>query len=272
MGNDFRSVDSTTSGLNGDNHTSLSVGNIHQFGSTHVVEQTKVNVSIAIIAGKVTQPLFDILCGISTAPIYDFYSSNETHWIAATQSEGTSSILPGVIVRVVNENGEELAVGKEGLIEVQSDRMVSRYMWDETANQRYFVNGWFRTFDYGYIPETGKLVVLGRADGLLNIGGMKIAPQPIENRISMLFGVSGVALIGAPDRHGVDRLHVLVERKDVGKDASLDLDLFLQVEKIIEHYVLQYELFFVPVLPRTETGKIRQIELRDYFDQSKKTN
>jgi acyl-CoA synthetase (AMP-forming)/AMP-acid ligase II len=258
--------------LEGDHHTSLSVGNIHEFGTKNFTEENKVNVSIAIIAGKVTQPLFDILYSISTASIYDFYSSNETHWIAATQSEGTSSILPGVIVRVVNDDGEELPVGEKGLIEIQSNRMVSRYMWDEKANQKYFVNGWFRTFDYGYIPEPGKLVVLGRADGLLNIGGMKVAPLPIEDRISMLFGVSGVALIGAPDRHGVERLHVLVERKDVGKDASLDLDLFRRVEKIIEHYVLQYELFFVPFLPRTETGKIRHNELRDYFDESKKAN
>lgn len=185
------------------------------------------------------------------------YGSTECGPIASGLPGQMGAISNGVQVRIVGQSGDIQPENTVGFIEVRSDAASTQYLWDSELTRKTFVNGWCRTFDLGYIPEPGKLVVLGRGDDILNIGGVKIAPQPIEEKIRALRGVSDAVLLALPSPAGVEGLHVVIERADKGLDTAL----VGQIEPLVPHQ--GFQCHFLEKMPRTETGKIQRNALRD---------
>ena len=94
---------------------------------------------------------------------------------------------------------------------VRSPRMVPGYLADEAATARHFVDGWHKTGDLGFQPADQQRVVLGRADDMLNIGGVKVPPQPIETEIKTIAGITDAVLLSLDNSQGVSALHVVIE-------------------------------------------------------------
>ncbi|MBS0639866.1 MAG: acyl--CoA ligase [Proteobacteria bacterium] len=192
------------------------------------------------------------------------YSSNEVNTIATTdEDELAADILPDVSVRIVDEAGNDKALGETGLIRVRTSTMATGY-WNEPAlTAAAFIDGWYHTNDFGYMPEPGKLVVLGRADDMLNIGGIKLAPGPLEDEIKQLPGVRDAALLGITRELGLDSLLVAVEI-----DGTLPLDFRARIAPILNRYVGKFDILPLPSFPRTENGKIRRSEIAAAFRRS----
>ena len=112
--------------------------------------------------------------------------------------DGSGTISPETEIRIVGDDGVPKIPEKRGSSR-SAPRMTAGYLWDEALNARHFIDGWFRTDDVGTIPRPGTLVLFGRADDMLNIGGVKVSPYPIEERIESLAGVSDAVLLAAPD-------------------------------------------------------------------------
>ena len=183
----------------------------------------------------------------------------ETSAISVTDGPEAGKLYPGVSVRIRSEAGDLLPPGRIGEIEVNSDQTIGGYLWDPELNRKHFRDGWFRLFDLGYLTESGDLVVIGRGDDVLNIGGFKVSPAHTENQIKTLDGVSDAVLLSLPNALGIDELHIYVERRDPAGDPVLQ-DLILNTVYI---GVSQVIVYFVSKLPRTESGKVRRGELRD---------
>lgn len=189
------------------------------------------------------------------------YSSNETATIADAGEDDVNVLVEGAEARIVDRDDRDVPQGETGLILIRTRTMADGYFNDSVQTAASFVNGWFRTNDLGYIPEPGKLVVLGRADDMLNIGGMKVAPGPMEDMIKALHGVWDAVLIAPAGPTGVGRLVVAIECDGGRLRPGLDAE----VRHIVAQSGCAFDLLSLPSFPRTETGKVRRSEIEAAF-------
>lgn len=100
------------------------------------------------------------------------YASNETHTLARVDRGGIGHINPGTLIRIVDERGDEVPVGAQGLIEARTPFMVDGSLWDDEATALGFRDGWYRTNDVGRLLAPDRLELLGRTDEMVILGGV----------------------------------------------------------------------------------------------------
>ncbi|WP_428487985.1 class I adenylate-forming enzyme family protein [Rhodopila sp.] len=189
------------------------------------------------------------------------YSSNEVNRISIVDADDVGTLFPDVRVRIVDEHGKPMPMGQPGLIRVRTDTMTDGYLDAPELTRSVFVNGWFHTSDVGFQPSKGKLVVLGRADDMLNIGGLKIAPGPIEQRLKAIDGIHD-ALVTSIDDHLETRVMLVAIETTADADRA---NLVRLVTPIIRAQVTYFQLVVLPAFPRTETGKVRREAVKELY-------
>jgi acyl-CoA synthetase (AMP-forming)/AMP-acid ligase II len=194
------------------------------------------------------------------AVVASAYSSNETNPIAVMDDDNVGTICPGVDVRIVDECGRDRPHGSVGHIRVRSETMVHGYFRNPSLTARAFIDGWFCTGDIGTIPEPGKLIVAGRIDDMLNIGGVKVARLPLEGQLRLIDGVSDVVALSVPSRNRVGMLIVAVE---TGME-TLSNDLLAKIGTVLSRYVRRFEIVPLRWFPRSDSGKVRRGEIESF--------
>ncbi len=189
------------------------------------------------------------------------YSSNEVNRVSLVDDDNVGTLFPGVSVRIVDERGRPVPLGRTGLIRIRSDTMTSGYVDAPDLAREAFVDGWFHTSDIGFQPAKGKLVVLGRDDDMLNIGGVKIAPGPIEQSLKAVSGVRD-ALVTSLEDHLETRTMLIAVEAEPQADAT---ELAERITPIIHGQVSYYQLVVMPEFPRTETGKIQREAVKQLY-------
>ncbi len=96
--------------------------------------------------------------------------------------------LSGVRVRIV-----------DGVIELAGPMLATGYRRSPTETAAAFVDGWFRTSDLGVLHADGSLEVLGRADAMINTGGVKVSPAAVEAVLAAQPGVAEACVVDLPD-------------------------------------------------------------------------
>jgi oxalate---CoA ligase len=122
------------------------------------------------------------------APLISAYGMTEaSHQVASNPlpvhgPDKTSSVgLPtGVEIRIVADDGSDVAAGGVGEILVRGATVTGGYLNNPRANSASFVDGWFRTGDLGSVDADGYVYVRGRIKEIINRGGEKISPGEIE--------------------------------------------------------------------------------------------
>lgn len=192
--------------------------------------------------------------------VVNVYSSNETSSIAYREQGGGDvyAVAPGAEVRLVDDAWRPTPAGAPGRICVKSPMVADGYLWDEALSARHFRDGWFLTSDLGRQPSPGKLTVLGRTDDMLNIGGAKIAPYPVEQRIKAVAGVGDAVLLAVRNPAGVGVLCAVVE-----PDGEPDQEALAQrIAAVLRSEARAFSVWLEARLPRTETGKVRRDRLQ----------
>jgi len=189
------------------------------------------------------------------------YSTNETGRIACVDDEGVGTLYPGVDVRIVDQTGRALPYGEIGLIHARTETMVEGYYQDPALTAAKFVDGWFLTGDLGCMPAPDRLVVVGRADDVLNVGSIKLAPAPLEEQLRTIDGVTEAALVSVEDPDGVDMLLVAIE----AENGVPPPDLVTRISPILLPCYPLFKVLVLPRMPRTETGKVKRGDIRQDF-------
>lgn len=200
-----------------------------------------------------------------TSWVGNVYSSNETSVIARWEAENRYAVTPGVEVRIVGEDGRTLPPGETGRICVRSAFVASGYLWDEAQTVQHFRDGWFLTSDLGCCPEPGRLVVLGRLDDMLNIGGVKVPPYPIEQALRSVPGVSEAVLLRIESQVAVGVICAVIEPLS-GQEQSA---LVQRVAAVMKQHVGAFMITVDAKLPRTETGKVRRDALKAHAEAAR---
>lgn len=117
--------------------------------------------------------------------------------------------LPNTIVKIVDENGNELPPGVQGEILVKGPQVMPGYYKNEEENKKSFTeDGFFKTGDLGMLTITGELIITGRSKEIIVLSsGENIDPSRIESEISQLPFVKDAVLVGQ-DKKGLGALIV----------------------------------------------------------------
>ena len=164
--------------------------------------------------------------------------------------------LPGSVVRILDEAGEELPDGELGRIFVGNDAQFDGYTG---GGGKEVVGDVMSTGDVGYL-DGGLLFVTGRSDDMIVSGGENVFPAEIEDLLLAHPDVDDVAVVGVDDDDFGQRLAahvVLVEGSDLGAD-----DVRRLVGEHLARHKVPRDVHLVDELPRTTTGKIRRGQLR----------
>jgi len=170
--------------------------------------------------------------------------------------------LPGVGVRVRNDQGQPCPTNEIGGIEVRGPNVFAGY-WrmPEKTKEEFTADGWFKTGDVGRIDERGYVTIVGRSKDLIISGGYNVYPAEIESTINDLPGVAESAVIGVPHPDfGECVVAVLVPRPGAQLDGSA---IVAKLKGQIANFKVPKHLFVVPDLPRNAMGKVQKNLLRE---------
>jgi o-succinylbenzoate---CoA ligase len=115
-------------------------------------------------------------------------------------------------------------------------------------------DGWHRTGDLGRIDPSGRLIVRGRADDVINTGGFKVVPGEVEAALRTCPGVSDVAVVGQPDPEWGERVIAVVVPADPADPPTLDL-LRLHVQQRLPRYAAPSRVVMIDAVPLLPSGK-----------------
>jgi fatty-acyl-CoA synthase len=168
--------------------------------------------------------------------------------------------LPGTEIRIVESSGEELPVESVGEIAVKGPGVMLGYYRQpkETANA-HDEKGYFLTGDLGLLDEEGYLHLVGRRKTVIIRSGFNVYPREVETRIESHPAVQEVAVIGMADAllgEAICACIVLVEGAIVTGHEIVDWCRETLAEDKVPDLVR-----FLDGLPRTDTGKVRRVEL-----------
>lgn len=182
--------------------------------------------------------------------------------------------LPGVALRVVDEQGADLDDRQVGELWVRSPFDFTGYVGDPEATSAAFVDGWYRTGDLGY--RVGQVFyVAGRRKDTLIVAGVNLFPTDIEEHVSALPGIVPgrvVAFAVFDDRTQTDQLVVLAESVAGSDDelATKAMTVRQSLQSAFEIAGLMVELVEPGSLVKSSAGKIARSENRERFLASRR--
>jgi malonyl-CoA/methylmalonyl-CoA synthetase len=171
--------------------------------------------------------------------------------------------LPGVEVRLVDEDGREVADGTPGELEIRGPAVCLEYWQRPDDTRDAFRDGWFRTGDVA-VWENGSFRLLGRSNvDIIKTGGFKVSALEIEEILRTHPAIVECAVVGVLDEDWGERVSAAVELRT---GASLSLDELQQWAKVqLAPYKVPRALQAVPALPRNAMGKVVKPEVAGLF-------
>ena len=184
--------------------------------------------------------------------------------------------MPHCKVDIIDENGESCAPGQEGQIVVLADRenpptgIFLGYYRDENMTQGAWQHGIYYTGDMAWRDEDGYYWFVGRADDVIKSSGYRIGPFEVESALLEHPAVLETAITAAPDelRGQIVKATIVLAN---GYTASDELKKELQdhVKRVTAPYKYPRIVEFVDALPKTISGKIRRVQIRNEDTENK---
>lgn len=180
-------------------------------------------------------------------------------------------ITPGYHMILVDENGDEVDPGVTGEICIRAEGphqktkgLFMGYYRDESATKRSWHDGLYHTGDLAYRDELGFFWYIGRNDDIIKSSGYRIGPFEVESALAEHPAVLESAVTGVPDPiRGFNVKATVVLNKGYTHSEELIKELQDHVKKVTAPYKYPRIVEFVSELPKTISGKIRRVEIRE---------
>jgi benzoate-CoA ligase family protein len=199
----------------------------------------------------------EVVEGIGSSEAYHIYISNRP---GASRPGSAGQIVPGYSARIVDSDGAELPDGQPGELHIEGESTALLYWGDHEKTKRTFAGDRIRTGDLFLRDADGYFWYQGRADDLLKVGGIFVAPLEIENCLREHPAVADCAVIGyEEDGLELPRAYV-VTRSDPAEDLAGELKQFVRAGLSPHKY--PRDVRFVTDLPKTPNGKIDRRTLK----------
>ena len=248
----------------------------------------KYDLSSIRVLGSVGEPInpeawmwYRDVIGGGSAPIVDTWWQTETGGIMISPLPGVTTLkpgsaqipLPGIEVKILDEDGKELGRGEPGLLTITEPwPSMLRGIWGDPER---FVETYWSKFDGIYFAgdgakwdEEGDLWLLGRVDDVMNVSGHRLSTAEIESALVSHPFVAEAAVVGAKDETTGQAVVAFVilrqnQLEEAGSDADVSKILRDHVSKEIGPIARPRTIMVVAELPKTRSGKIMRRLLRD---------
>lgn len=199
----------------------------------------------------------EILDGIGSAELFHIYLTNRPGDVRI----GTlGKPVPGYAVRLVGEDGRDVAPGEIGTLHVHGPSNAICYHGDRAKSRATFQGPWTVTGDQFRVDADGYYVYCGRADDLVKVGGVYVSPVEVENCLLTHPSVREAAVV-AFERDGLQRTAAFVTTSGPGS-PELARALQEHVKARLAPHKYPREVRFLEDFPRNDRGKVARAELR----------
>jgi long-chain acyl-CoA synthetase len=168
--------------------------------------------------------------------------------------------LPGVEVRIVAEDGEDVEEGDPGEIYVRGPNVFSGYWGRPEASSEMFEGDWLKTGDVAYEDDDGYLFIVDRKKDLIIVSGFNVFPKEVEEAIEVHPAVAEAAVVGIPDARTGEAVQAWVVPKQGGSLTAEGLVESLQGR--LARFKWPKDIRIVEELPHHVTGKVLRRALR----------
>ncbi|HEY74718.1 MAG TPA: acyl--CoA ligase [Thermoflexia bacterium] len=187
------------------------------------------------------------------------------------QAETVGRPMPGVEVRVVDDEGRPLPPGEVGELWVRTEgRMVGYWGAPDLTAQVVDEEGWYHTGDLAVMDEEGYLRIVGRKKDMIIRGGRNIYPEKIERHLMTHPAVREAAVVGVPRGLGGEEVWAFVIPED-GTDLT-SRQVREHCRGVLEPYEIPQVVRIVDDFPRSSTGKPQKFRLREMALQEGRTH
>ena len=182
----------------------------------------------------------------------------------AYKFKSTGKPVPGVEIKIVDENSQEVPRGEVGEIAARGPNVMLGYWRQKELTNKSIKNDWMHTGDGGYMDEEGFIFIVDRVKDMIISGGENIYSAEVENAIYQLEGVIECAVIGIPNEQWGEAVHAIVR---------IDQHSNISEQNVIDHSKNLIAWFKCPKsvsfreepMPLSGAGKILKTKLREPF-------
>jgi long-chain acyl-CoA synthetase len=193
--------------------------------------------------------------------VHDGYGLTEaspvvtTSAVSATPRPGSvGPPLPGVEVRLVDTDGQDVLSGDPGEILVRGPNVFAGYWREPEATERVLAGGWLHTGDIGVADDDGWLSLVERAKDVIIVSGFNVYPGEVEQVLASHADVADVAVVGEPHpRTGETVVAYVVPKPGASPDP---VELLRHAGRRLARYKLPTRVELVDELPRSFAGKL----------------
>ncbi len=164
--------------------------------------------------------------------------------------------LDNLVIRIVNDRGQELAKGQNGEIQVSGPSVCAGYLDDPEATQRKFDDRWLKTGDLGFQDEEGYIWIKGRTSEFMKIRGMRLSFAEVEAKVAAIPGVYECAATAVHHAEAGEALALFVV-EDNGTQGIVE-----RVRRALPPQWTCTSVKVVSELPKTANGKIARSRLQ----------
>jgi len=203
--------------------------------------------------------------------ILERYGMTETVMLTSNPLDGprvpgtVGPPLPGVTVRVCDDEGNVLSQGEIGGIQVKGPNVFHGY-WQqpEKTAEEFTVDGFFKTGDVGKINDNGYVMIVGRSKDLVISGGYNVYPKEVESVLDKMDGVLESAVFGVPDADFGERVTAAIVPIDKNSPPA-ETEILQAAKQLLATYKVPKRVFFLEALPRNTMGKVQKNVLRQRY-------
>jgi O-succinylbenzoate-CoA ligase len=165
-------------------------------------------------------------------------------------------------VRVVNDDGHDVAPGDTGEVVIKGPHVMVGYWNRPEATAETIVDGWLHTGDVATMDADGFVTIMDRVKDMLISGGENVYPAEIENVVLSHPGVADVGVIGVPSEKWGESPLAVVVKKD---DSLTEAEVMEWCKGKLAPFKLVKAVVFTTEIPRNPSGKILKRLLRDQY-------
>jgi benzoate-CoA ligase len=202
----------------------------------------------------------EILDGIGSTEMLHIFLSNRS---GEVRYGTTGKPVPGYQVRLVGEDGNPVAQGEIGELQISGPSAAVMYWNNREKSRHTFMGEWTRSGDKYIESDDGYFQYCGRSDDMLKVSGIYVSPFEVEGALMSHAAVLEAAVVAHADADQLikPKAYVVVKAGIEPSDA-LSAELKQHVKDKLAPYKYPRWLEFVSELPKTATGKIQRFKLR----------
>jgi 4-hydroxybenzoate-CoA ligase len=247
-------------------HLDQENGGLHDHNAEHAFSSIRICVSagealpIDIYHRWKKRYGIDILDGLGSTEMGHIFLSNRPGEI---KPGSTGKCVPGYVLKLVDDEGNEVAQGETGTLMVKGESAAQMYWRKRDKSRKTMVGEWINTGDKYYVDKEGYYWCAGRSDDMLKVGGIWVSPIEVENCLMEHPAVLEVAVVGQEDSKGLIKPKAYVILRDGFQPSD---NLAAELKKWVLERLAKYKyprwIEFINELPKSPTGKIQRFRLR----------